>query len=156
MGITYVGITNPAFFEQPIRPHSAHGGGGLTEHAERGVGGHQAGRVARGAAVHAHVLGLHVGDEEDVVVGHDVHAALAGGGEVGAAVLLPGDLGGGVALGGTLQPRRLARADGAVPRRLQEGRQDCGPKKMSLMYLFWYHYCLDGFHFSVWLAHLLL
>jgi len=54
-----------------------------------------------------------------------VHAALAGGGEVGAAVLLPGDLRRRVALGGALQPRRVARADGAVPRGLQEGRQDC-------------------------------
>lgn len=98
----------------------------LTQHGQSGVGRDGAGRVSGGAAVQAHVLRFDVHDEEHVVVGHDVHAALPGGGEIGAAVLLPGDLRRGVALGSTLQPGRVTRPDGAVSGRLDEGRKNCG------------------------------
>ena len=93
----------------------------LTQHGEAGVGRHGACRVLGGAAVHAHVLRLHVCDEEHVVVRHHVHAALTGGGEVRAPVLLPGDLRRRVALRRTLQPGRGARTDGSVLGRLDEG-----------------------------------
>lgn len=81
----------------------------LTQDSEGGIGQHGPCRVLSCAAVDPHVLDLHICDEEDVVVGHDMHAALAGRGEVGAAVLLPGDLGRGVSLGRTLQARRRPR-----------------------------------------------
>lgn len=98
----------------------------LTQHGQSGVGGGGAGRVPGGAAVQAHVLRFHVHDEEHVVVGHDVHPPLPGGGEIGAAVLLPGDLRRRVALGGALQSGGVTRPDGAVPGRLHEGRKNCG------------------------------
>lgn len=98
----------------------------LTQHTQSGVGRNGACRVPGGAAVQAHVLRLDVHDEEDVVVGHDVHPALPGGGEIGPAVFLPGDLRCRVALGGALQSGRVTRPDGAVSGRLDEGRENCG------------------------------
>lgn len=114
----------------------------LTQHGEGGVGGHGPRRVLGGAAVQAHVLRLDVRDEEHVVVGHDVHAALPRGREVRAAVLLPGDLRRRVALGGALQPRRVAHPDGAVPRSLHEGRQNCGRRRRRL--------CERGWRSTAW------
>lgn len=64
----------------------------LTENSERSIGGNCARCVFGSAAVHAHVLWLDVHDEEDVVVGHYVHPALTGGGEICAAIFLPGNL----------------------------------------------------------------
>ena len=101
----------------------------LTQHSERGIGRDGPCCVFGGAAVHAHVFWLDVHDEEHVIIGHDVHPALACSGEVCAAVLLPGDLRCRVALGGTLQPRCVACPDGAVPRSLHEGRENCGQKR---------------------------
>lgn len=100
----------------------------LTQHGEGGVGGHRARRVFGGAAVHAHVFRLDVHDEEHVVIGHDVHSALTGGGEIRAAVLLPGDLRRRVTVRGALQPGGVAGSDGAVPRSLHEGRKNYGWK----------------------------
>lgn len=118
----------------PGRANLNRSGGGRTrtrtEHGERGVGGNGPRRVFGRAAVHAHVVRLDVHDEEDVVVGHDVHPALPGGGEIRAAVLLPGNLRRRVALGGALQPGRVARSDGAVPGRLHKRRQHCGTKRL--------------------------
>lgn len=98
----------------------------LTQYGEGGVGRDGPRCVFGGAAVHAHVLRLDVHDEEDVVIGHDVHPALACGREIRAPVLLPGDLRRRVALGGALQPGCVARPDGAVPGGLHEGGENCG------------------------------
>lgn len=112
---------SPSVVEVQARPALV-----LTQHGQSGVGRNGAGRVPGGAAVQAHVLRFDVRDEEHVVVGHDVHPALPGGGEICAAVLLPGDLRCGVALGGALQSGLVTRPDGAVSGRLDEGRKNCG------------------------------
>lgn len=98
----------------------------LTQHGQGGVGRHGACGVSGSAAVQAHVLGFDVHDEEHVVIRHDVHPPLPGGGEICAAVFLPGDLRRRVALGGTFQPGRVTRPDGAVSGRLDEGWKNCG------------------------------
>lgn len=97
----------------------------LTQDSERGIGGQAARHVLRRAAVDPHVLSLHVGDEEDVVIRHHMHPALTGSGEVCAAVLLPSDLRRRVTLGGTLKPGHRPGADGQVHWGLEEGWQLC-------------------------------
>lgn len=96
-----------------------------TEDCQGGVGGDDAGRVLGSAAVHAHVLQLHVRDEKHVIVGHDVHASFTCGGEVRASVLLPSDLWVRVAAGGTLEAGRGASPDGNIVWYFGEGWQHC-------------------------------
>lgn len=104
----------------------------LTQYSEGGIGRDCPSCVFGGAAVNAHVLRLDVHNEEHVVVRHDVHPALAGGGEIRPSIFLPGDLRRRVALSGALQPGRVARSDGAVPGGLHEGGENCGQQTRTV------------------------
>lgn len=95
----------------------------LTQHSERGVGRQTACLIFGSAAVHAHVLCLHIGNEKCVVFRHDMHPSLTGSREVDAPVFLPGNLGGRVSLCRTLQPCHSASPDRQVHGCLQEGGQ---------------------------------
>lgn len=97
----------------------------LTQHSERDVGGDHSCCVFGRAAVHTHVLRLHVHYEEHIIIGHHLHAPFTGCREIRASVFLPSNLRRWITFCRTLQAGLRPSPDGEVTWGLHKRRQYC-------------------------------